>query len=132
MWLFFLQVRTLIELCLFTEAITEIVQLTQGTDVILPSGHVVNTNPQVHVFIFYTSTAFLTLDLCLEMCVFVYVSNFQSDMFVHDFRFRKWFIPAHTALDCTQNWVYMGPKFNWYCAFKTACEDFPQQPASSG
>lgn len=35
----FLQIRALTELCLFTEAVKEAVQLTQGVGVLLPNGN---------------------------------------------------------------------------------------------
>lgn len=35
----FLQIRALTELCLFTEAVKEAVQLTQGVGVLLPHGY---------------------------------------------------------------------------------------------
>lgn len=38
----FLQIRTLTELCLFTEAVKEAVHVTQGTGVCLPNGHYIN------------------------------------------------------------------------------------------
>lgn len=40
----FLQIRALTELCLFTEAVRESVQLTQGTGVLLPYGNNIATD----------------------------------------------------------------------------------------
>lgn len=38
----FLQIRALTELCLFTEAVNEAVQVIHGTGVCLPNGHYIN------------------------------------------------------------------------------------------
>lgn len=61
---FLLQIRALTELCLFTEAVKESVQLTQGTGVLLPYGHyIANANPQVWAHI-CSLFVFFSLNLC--------------------------------------------------------------------
>ncbi|XP_034539939.1 cilia- and flagella-associated protein 54-like isoform X4 [Notolabrus celidotus] len=64
-----LKMRALTELCLFTDAVKESVQLTQGTGVLLPNGHdIAKDNPQP-VNTFYTNKSLLDNTEALEELV---------------------------------------------------------------
>ncbi|XP_074528634.1 cilia- and flagella-associated protein 54 [Halichoeres trimaculatus] len=54
-----LKMRALTELCLFTEAVKETVQLIQGTGVLLPNGHYINKDSIQPVNKFYTNKSLL-------------------------------------------------------------------------
>ncbi|XP_037604654.1 cilia- and flagella-associated protein 54-like isoform X2 [Sebastes umbrosus] len=64
-----LKIRALTELCLFTEAVKEAVQLTQGTGLLLPYGHyIAKDNPQP-VKTFYSNKSLLDNSEALEELV---------------------------------------------------------------
>ncbi|XP_041808606.1 cilia- and flagella-associated protein 54-like [Chelmon rostratus] len=64
-----LKIRALTELCLFTEAVKESVQLTQGTGVLLPDGHYIAKDNIQPVKIFYNNKSLLDNVEALEELV---------------------------------------------------------------
>ncbi|XP_029029514.1 cilia- and flagella-associated protein 54-like isoform X2 [Betta splendens] len=61
-----LQIRALTELCLFTEAVKEAVQLTQGLGVLLPCGYGIATDSLQPMKIFYSNKSLLDNAEALE------------------------------------------------------------------
>ncbi|XP_054482513.1 cilia- and flagella-associated protein 54-like [Anoplopoma fimbria] len=64
-----LKIRALTELCLFTEAVKEAVQLTQGTGVLLPHGHYITKDNLQPVKTFYSNKSLLDNSEALEELV---------------------------------------------------------------
>ncbi|XP_034745298.1 cilia- and flagella-associated protein 54-like isoform X2 [Etheostoma cragini] len=64
-----LKIRALTELCLFTEAVKETVQLTQGTGVFLPHGHYIAKDNLQPVKTFYSNKSLLDNAEALEELV---------------------------------------------------------------
>ncbi|XP_078122015.1 cilia- and flagella-associated protein 54 [Sander vitreus] len=64
-----LKIRALTELCLFTEAVKEAVQLTQGTGVFLPHGHYIAKDNLQPVKMFYSNKSLLDNSEALEELV---------------------------------------------------------------
>ncbi|XP_068572705.1 cilia- and flagella-associated protein 54 [Cebidichthys violaceus] len=64
-----LKIRALTELCLFTEAVKEAVQLTQGTGVLLPHGHYITNDNLQPAKTFYSNKSLLDNSEALEELV---------------------------------------------------------------